>query len=136
MRRMFTGLALVVAMATGAFAQMDANPDIQNTIRNQIDAFEANDFARAFTYAAPSIQMMFRTPENFGVMVQRGYPMVWRPDDVRFGDLREEGGLLRQKVIIRDKSGTVHVLDYSMSQDENGWKISGVVLLPSADVAA
>lgn len=112
-------------------------PGIEATIQSQIDAFLLDDFATAFTFASPSIRSIFRTPENFGAMVRQGYPMVWRPDDVRFGDLRNIDGDLWQQVIIRDKSGAQHVLDYRMEQGPDGeWRISGVQLLPTPDVSA
>ena len=86
----------------------------RGTIQSQIDAFLADDFARAFGYAAPSIQDVFRTPENFGAMVRNGYPMVWRPAAVEFLELHPRDGGLWQKVRIRDAEGRVHVLDYQM----------------------
>ena len=101
-----------------------------------MDAFKADDFARAFTFASPTIQGMFGTPENFGVMVRRGYPMVWRPGEVRFGELRDVNGALWQKVIIRDQAGATHVLDYRMVQQNGRWLISGVQILPQPEVAA
>ena len=44
---------------------------IQKTIQSQIDAFLADDFARAFTFASPNIKGIFGTPENFGAMVKK-----------------------------------------------------------------
>ena len=87
-------------------------------------------------HGADLIRWLFGDPENFGIMVRRGYPMVWRPADVRFLELREIGGALWQKVMITDGDGAVHILDYQMIQQENGWKINGVQLLGRADPAA
>ena len=109
---------------------------LEKNIAAQIKAFEADDFATAFTFASPNIQQLFQTPENFGVMVRRGYPMVWRPAEVRFLELREVAGALWQKVMITDDAGRVHILDYQMVQMDNGWKINGVQLLGNSDPAA
>ena len=138
MRRTFLGPLAGLLMATGVWAQEALPPDsgIEGTIRDQIDAFLADDVATAFTFAAPGIQRLFGTPENFGAMVRNGYPMVWRPEELRFGELREIGGALWQKVIVRDAQGRTHVLDYRMEQVEGAWRISGVQILPAPDVSA
>ena len=126
--------AVTAAFLAGAAPAQEA--DIQSTISSQIEAFLADDFGQAFTYASPNIQGLFGSPERFGSMVQQGYPMVWRPDDVRYLELRERGGSLWQKVQITDQGGGLHILDYQMIETENGWKINGVQLLPSPDVSA
>ena len=69
---------LSLAMAK-AESQSSSSPAIESVISKQIEAFRADDFATAFTFASPNIRSMFGTPDNFGVMVRRGYPMVWRP---------------------------------------------------------
>lgn len=133
MRRLLLALSLSAGLASGAFAQ---NAEIEANISAQIQAFKADDFATAFTFASPNIQRLFGDPDNFGVMVRRGYPMVWRPAEVRFLELREISGALWQKVMITDADGRVHLLDYQMIQQENGWKINGVQLLGNSDPAA
>ena len=111
-------------------------PDIEATIGAQIDAFLVDDFARAFTYASPGIQGVFGTHERFGQMVQNGYPMVWRPGDVQYLELREFGGALWQRVMIRDQAGGVHMLDYQMINTAEGWRVNGVQLLRAPGVGA
>ncbi|CUH49274.1 DUF4864 domain-containing protein [Ruegeria atlantica] len=133
MRRLLLAVSLSAGLASGAFAQ---NAEIEANIAAQIQAFKADDFVTAFTFASPNIQNFFGTPENFGAMVRNGYPMVWRPAEVRFLELREVAGALWQKVMITDGNGQVHVLDYQMIQQENGWKINGVQLLGNSDPAA
>ncbi|WP_170573991.1 DUF4864 domain-containing protein [Ruegeria atlantica] len=132
MNRLLLALSLSVGLGSGAFAQ---SAEIEANISAQIQAFKVDDFATAFTFASPNIQRLFQTPENFGVMVKRGYPMVWRPADVRFLELREVAGALWQKVMITDGAGRVHILDYQMVPLENGWKINGVQLLGNSDPA-
>lgn len=109
---------------------------IEQTIRSQIDAFLADDFVTAFTFASPTIKSMFGTPENFGAMVKNGYPMVHRPSDVRMGDLREVAGGLWQRVFVTDAEGRGHVLDYQMVETADGWKINAVHLLRADGVGA
>ncbi len=99
---------------------------IRAVIEAQIEAFEADDFDTAFTFASPTIQGMFGNAQNFGAMVKGGYPMVWRPDNLRFLALEERGGRLFQDVMVRDLDGVLHILEYQMQESENGWKINGV----------
>ncbi|MFU8883134.1 MAG: DUF4864 domain-containing protein, partial [Rhodobacterales bacterium] len=89
---------------------------IEDTISQQLEAFKADDVGTAFGFASPLIKNIFRTPENFGAMVQQGYPMVWRPAEVHYLEQREIAGEIWQKVQITDGAGRIHMLDYQMIQ--------------------
>lgn len=128
--------ALFATLPVAALSQEARVPGIETTIQNQFNAFLQDDVATAFTYASPNIKGMFGTPEQFGRMVQQGYPMVWRPADVRFLELRNIAGNLWQRVMVTDQSGAVHMLDYQMIETAEGWQINGVQLLPQAGVGA
>lgn len=129
MRSLIFGLVAAVALAGGVAAQDTAETGIKDVISSQLEAFRQDDFARAFSFASPSIQGMFGSPENFGGMVQNGYPMVWRPGRVDFLELRQIQGSLWQKVQIVDQNGQVHLLDYQMVEGRDGWRIGGVQML-------
>jgi Domain of unknown function (DUF4864) len=107
---------------------------IRNTIQSQIDAFIADDFAKAFSYASPNIKGIFGTPDNFGAMVRDGYPMVYRPREVEMMELREVAGNLWQRVRVVDQAGRAHFLDYMMIETPEGWQINAVQLLPAPDI--
>ena len=110
---------------------------IEGVIAHQIDAFKADDVATAFSFASPMIQGMFGSAENFGAMVQNGYPMIWRPQDVEFQDLREDQGKIYQRVRVRDGSGKDFLFDYEMVEGPGGtWVINGVYPVRGEDVAA
>lgn len=125
--------AAALALAAPATAQ---DADIEATIRSQFEAFRADDFATAFTFASPTIKGLFGTPENFGAMVRQGYPMVYRPGTVRMLERREVAGAQVQRVLVTDQSGRTHVLDYQMIETPDGWQINGVQLLPDVGVGA
>ena len=129
-------MALSAAMVTTAWAENVLPPEagIEGTIQSQIDAFLVDDFARAFTFASPNIQGLFGSADRFGTMVRNGYPMVWRPEDVQFLELRDLDGRLWQKVMVRDQRGKLHILDYQMIETDAGWRINGVQLLPAPDL--
>ncbi|WP_299929383.1 DUF4864 domain-containing protein [uncultured Pelagimonas sp.] len=136
MRSLIFALTLmgIGGVAVGQDAQA-RNPSIENTIEQQIEAFQVNDFAKAFEYASPTIQGLFGTSENFGAMVQNGYPMVWRPKDLRFGELRQIEGNLWQQVIVIDQAGQVFALDYMMVEVKGDWRIAAVQMIPPPEVA-
>ncbi|NDW47725.1 DUF4864 domain-containing protein [Ruegeria sp. PrR005] len=133
MRQLLFMLTLWAGLAGPAAAQSD---EIETVIGSQIEAFLADDFVTAFSFASPTIRDIFRTPENFGAMVRGGYPMVWRPSDVTFLELHEEDGALWQTVRITDADGAVHYLDYQMIQLESGWKINAVQVLKAPGLSA
>lgn len=127
------GMVLTVLMTFGAAAQQ---AEIEGTINSQLEAFKADDFAGAFTYATPTLQRFFQSPDNFKRMVTTGYPMVWRPAEVRYLGLRERGGAMWQQVQITDAKGFVHLLDYKMEETDMGWRIGAVVVLKAPGVSA
>lgn len=123
--------AVLVAWAiwiTPAAAQSTPH---QQVIRDQIEAFRAGDFGAAFGHASPSIQTLFGSTGRFEMMVRQGYPMVIDPASTRFLEAREISGRLWQKVLLLDRAGRGHVLDYQMTEGENGWKINAVQILPA-----
>ena len=131
MRYFLISIAFWALFGGVAQAQDDG---IKSTIDSQLEAFRADDFAAAFDFASPNLQRLFQSPKNFRRMVTQGYPMVWRPADVRYLELREEGGTFWQRVMITDQSGKVHILEYRMLQTETGWRINGVQMVDSADL--
>lgn len=133
MRKGLYAVVLAACLTLPAGAQ---EAPIQQTIQSQIDAFLADDFASAFTFASPTIKGMFGTPENFGAMVKNGYPMVYRPADVQMMELREVAGNLWQRVRITDQAGAGWYLDYMMVETAEGWQINAVQILPAPDVGA
>ena len=134
MRRTLAAAATALILSMPAMAQDGASASIQGVIQSQIDAFLRDDFDTAFTFASPNIKRLFGTPERFGTMVQQGYPMVWRPSDVRYLDLENIDGRLWQKVMITDAAGTVHVLGYHMIETPEGWQINGVQVLQTPEI--
>lgn len=132
MRRIMGALA-AIWMAGTAWAD---NTAIEGVIGSQLDAFNAREVDTAWGFASPTIQRLFGSSGNFGMMVERGYPMVWDNADVRFLELDDFGGFQVQKVMIRDAQGALHVLAYKMIETAQGWRIDGVSILPAPDVGA
>ena len=132
MRQLINAALLYVLSAFPAMA----NDDIKGVIQAQIDAFLADDFVTAFTFASPTIKSIFGTPERFGQMVRNGYPMVWRPAEVNFLSIEERGEELWQNVMVRDADGALYILEYQMVPGEGGWKINAVHVRRAGDGTA
>lgn len=130
------GLYAMLTAVTLAMPLAAQDAPIRQTIQSQLDAFQTDDFARAFTFASPNIKGIFGTSENFGAMVKQGYPMVHRPSAVTMLELREVAGNLWQRVMITDQAGRTHLLDYMMIETPEGWQINAVQLLRAPDVGA
>ena len=124
-------LCLVLALSLPAAAQEEP---IHRTIQDQMEALQADDFSRAFSFASPNIKGIFGTPENFGAMVKNGYPMVYRPAEVEMLELREVAGNLWQRVRVVDLAGAAWYLDYMMIETDEGWQINAVQILPAPDI--
>lgn len=132
---MFKSVILAVAIGFAALPLV-AQDDPEQVIRQQIEAFQGDDFAAAFQYASPMIQRQFGDPETFGRMVREGYPMVWRPDAITFLGVTSHAGALFQKLMIRDQGGRLHILEYEMVPGENSWRINGVRYLGAPQMGA
>lgn len=129
MRSIILSLILMLGLA----APLRADEDAQAVITAQIEAFLAQDVTRAYDYASPFIQQKFGSPEQFGAMVREGYPMVWRPSDVTFLEMREIAGRLWQGVRVVDTAGAGWIVDYEMIETPEGWRINGVTVRPAPD---
>ncbi|WP_209426876.1 DUF4864 domain-containing protein [Pararhodobacter sp. SW119] len=134
MRRFAVHLAVIAVLWTTPAAANE--PAVRQVIGDQIAAFEADDFAAAFEFASPAIRSIFGTPERFGAMVQQGYPMVHRPDTLRFLEARDGTRGIVQRVLITDGAGRVHLLEYEMIDLDGRYLINGVRLLRGAEAGA
>jgi ABC-type transporter MlaC component len=129
-RILLATLALVFVLGAPARAQQDADQQaIIAVIQGQLQAFQADDAAGAYQYAAPSIQAMFPSPDVFMNMVRTAYQPVYRPQRVDFLDLTTIEGRLTQRVALVGPDGVPVVARYYMRQMPDGaWRITGVTL--------
>ena len=137
MRRILPLLLCLPLWLLGAsgFAEEDAGlgtedrEAIQQVIRKQLDAFQRDDEAEAFSYAAPAIQAQFKTPAEFMRMVRSGYEAVYRPRSTRFLEAFVLNGQVMQPVEVVAPDTSVLVAFYLMERQSDGtWRISGCVL--------
>ena len=133
-------LLLLVAFSLPLSAQTVTDTEaqeFQSIITGQLNAFNADDGATAYGFAAPAIKQMFPTPEIFMSMVRQGYPPVYRRQSFTFGRIGNEmGGAPTQHVTIVDQNGKTWTALYAMEREPDGsWKIVGCQLVeaPAAD---
>lgn len=131
MKRISGTVLALILLAGSASAQ---ERTIEDTINSQLQAFRDRDVDAAWQYASPMIRGIFRTPENFGMMVENGYPMVWDNSDVRFLDRDEFETRTRQEVQIQGPDGLFYILDYQMIETPDGWQINSVRVIPAPEV--
>lgn len=130
-------IALVLAAGVGFYAGASHAQDaFDNVISDQLEAFNDRDIGGAFEFASPTIKGVFGNPQNFAMMVQRSFPMIWDNASARYLPQREEGGAILQRVIVTGKDGVSYVFDYKMIETPDGWQIDGVNYVPAPDVSA
>jgi hypothetical protein len=129
---------LFLALVTGSAAPLRAGEPgdaIRSVIERQLEAFARDDWAGAFDFASPAIRRVFRTPEQFGVMVREGYPMVWRPSRIEPGALEAGPRGPVQTMYFEDAAGVRWEAAYEMIEVDGGWRIDGVRISRAPDVA-
>ncbi|MEO0821398.1 MAG: DUF4864 domain-containing protein [Pseudomonadota bacterium] len=128
-------LAIAVALP-GQAARADDAAAIRGVIADQIAAFQRDDLDAAFAHASPGIQGKFRSPDTFGQMVRYGYPMIWRPSRWEMGETATTEAGPVQTVLFEDAAGALWEADYSMTEVDGVWRISGVTLRKIPGVAS
>ena len=125
-------VVLLVAFFIDFTSLARAGEDIaagQSVIRSQDEAIGRDDAAAAYTFAAPAIRSIFRSPETFMYMVRNGYAPVYRHKSFEFGRATTSDGKIMQEVHIIDTDGVAWVALYTLEQQSDGsLKISACTL--------
>ena len=117
-----------VALPAGALSAEDEK-NIRMVVQGQLDALAKDDAATAFSFAAPNVRDAFVTAPRFLDMVQRGYPVVYRPASVAFLKVEGKSGLAFQRVQMTDQAGEPWLATYSLARQKNGaWRITGCLV--------
>lgn len=138
-------VALVLALFLGLSSSIAGKADqlsdgdraaIRQVIESQIAAFQANDDALAFSFAAPAVRDQFGNASRFMAMVKRGYMPVYRPREVEFSEILTVRGKPAQWVVVVGPDNGVFNAFYMMERQPDGsWRISGCILRPIGDRA-
>ena len=127
--RIFVPLVVFLISSTALACAAGDVATGQSVIRSQEKALSRDDAATAYTFAAPSIQSRFPSPEAFMYMVRNGYAPVYRHRSFKFGQATISEGKILQEVHIIDANGVAWEAVYSLeAQADGSLKISGCVL--------
>ena len=122
--------ALVFIFIGNSFAiTIDEENEIKSIVNQQLEAFQNDDFEKAYSFASPTIKKMFSSPEVFRKMVIGGYQAVYRPQSIKIGSVEIIKGVATLKVYLVDPNGEFVTANYLMEQQEDGeWLIGGCIL--------
>jgi Domain of unknown function (DUF4864) len=119
-------------LLTQAHAQLSQKnaSDIKKTVQSQLAAFATDDAVLAFSYAAPGIQKVFKTADNFIAVVRRTYPVIYRPANILFLEAEILDAVTVQPVRFWDFEGNSWLAAYDLEQQSDGrWLITGCILM-------
>ena len=123
-------LILSFLIQNGAYAITASDEEeIISVVSAQLQAFQDDDFEKAYSYASPTIKTIFPDYKKFRDMVVGQYQAVYRPKSINIGSVSTEGGVPFLEVYLVDPDGIFVTAIYSMQQQENGsWLINGCFL--------
>ena len=135
LRPIAAALVALGLLSTPSSAQTaDEAAAFRGVISAQVDAFRADAWDKAFSYASPDIRTMFGTAERFRSMVTGDYEAVARPRVFEFEDATILDGRPTQPVFVIGPDGVARRAFYFMERQPDGsWKIDGVVLETLSD---
>ena len=120
-----SGIRVALPVGPGALSAEDEK-NIRRVVQGQLDALANDDAVTAFSFAAPNVRDAFVTAPRFLDMVQRGYPVVYRPASVAFLKVEGKSDLAFQRVQMTDQAGVPWLATYSLARQKNGaWRITG-----------
>ncbi len=126
----FQILILSFLIQNGAYAITASDEEeIISVVSAQLQAFQDDDFEKAYSYASPTIKTIFPDYKKFRDMVVGQYQAVYRPSSINIGSVSTEGGIPFLEVYLVDPDGIFVTAIYSMQQQENSsWLINGCFL--------
>jgi len=117
------------AAAQQAVAPEDARA-VRAVIEAQIEAFQRDDAAQAFSLATPGIRERFGDSATFLEMVKVSYAVVYRPQSVNFEAPVVVDGEIVQPVHLTDAQGRAWIAIYPMQRQPDGsWRTNGCQLV-------
>ncbi len=99
-----------------------------SSIKNQLDAFKSNDSVTATKYQSKNLRANFRSPQEFGAMIKKGYPQFASYKSVTFGSAQidKSGKYFQVPVTVTGTDGVKADAHYMMIFEEGLWRVSGV----------
>ena len=138
MTRFCLALALWLACSVAAAGQASSEEwrlsprsirdGVRATVENQLAAFRAEDFARAYRHASPALQRQFTLPV-FEAMIRRGYPALVRHRSAELGVVRDlDGRRAAVTVLVVSHEGEPVRFRYLLVLENDAWRVAGVTV--------
>ncbi len=124
-------LALILGLGLGsALRAQEAAEPWQATVTSQIVAFRSGDRPAALAMAGAAFQAAYSDGERFMADVERaGYGPIVASRSHSFGPFRELApGRVLQVVLLVGPERDLYEALYQMAEEENGWRVQGVVM--------
>ena len=99
--------------------------DITAVVEDQLAAFRAGDWERAYSHAATPIREMFPLAD-FRRMVSTGYPLIAKSASADFGICLDNGSDAVVYVRVDDGAGRAGDYQYTLTKEKGAWRITGV----------
>jgi len=135
--RVFLALAMIMALLFPTAAQDDAAP-WQASITGQIEAFRAQDGAKALTFAAKGFRTQFEgQPEAFyAAIIATGYQPVVDSRSHTFGKSEKVSETIVIQVVelVGPDQGLYEALYQLANEPDEGWRVLGVALKKQAGI--
>jgi hypothetical protein len=124
-----TAAALAIALSVQSTRlqreRMEAARAARAVIRQQLAAFNRDDYRAAYGYAAPEIQEQFPLPA-FRQMVRRGYPQIAHSRATAFGPARFHGSVVAVPILVTGEDGMIARYIYLLRRVKEEWRVAGV----------
>jgi hypothetical protein len=99
--------------------------ELYSVVNNQLCAFRADDFSRAYQHAAANVHQKFSLAQ-FEALIRHDYAAMTHGDRVEFGMVRVDGATALVQVFFCSGDGTIRSFLYSLVAEDHTWKIDGV----------
>lgn len=127
-----------VAVAAPKPAAPGANPNVkpatkneraaaQKTIQAQLRAFNTGNWTEAVKFQSAGLKGNFESPEAFGAMIEKIYPVFVRPKKVAFGRAQNVGGHIQFEVTLTGQDDSVHPALYSLVKEKGNYRVEAVL---------
>ena len=129
----FFSLCAAAIIVTPQFARQTPAPaprELYSIVSNQLSAFRAADFSRAYRNASTRVQQKFSLPQ-FENMIRRNYAEMMKDTPrIEFGAVQTQGENAMLQVFFFPERGDARAFLYSFVIEDGVWKIEGVERLP------
>ena len=123
-------MAIIVAPRFVRQTPAPAPRELYSVVNNQLTAFRAADFSRAYRNASTRVQQRFSLPQ-FERMIRRNYAeMMTGTQHVEFGVVEAQGESAILQVFFFANNGDARAFLYSFVIEDGVWKIEGVEPMP------